>query len=89
MVHHIAQAVKPGEKSMATRLAWFGKLGKAVVDAGAPTMPGKNVSAAGVESVGTKPVTGYSILQAENIDAAIAMAKSGSALADGGQSLPS
>ena len=24
MVHHIAQAVKPGEKSMATWLAWFG-----------------------------------------------------------------
>ena len=85
MVHNISQAVKPGEKSMATWLAWFGKLGKAVVDAGAPTMPGKIVSAGGVKSIGTKPVTGYSILQAENIDAAIAMAKSAPALADGGQ----
>ena len=39
MVHHIAQAVKPGEKSTAARLARFGKPGNAVVDAGTRPFP--------------------------------------------------
>jgi hypothetical protein len=73
------------KKEMAAWLKWFGSLGKAVVDGGAPTMPGKIVSATGVKSIGARPVTGYSILQAENLDAAIALAKGCPNIGEGGQ----
>ena len=62
------------EKSMAAWNKWFAGLGKALIDGGAPTQPGKIVSSDGVKSIGTKPVTGYSILQADSLDGAIALA---------------
>ena len=71
------------EKSMATWMKWFGELGQAVVDGGAPTQPGKIVSKSGVKSVGGKPVAGYSILEAKSLDAATAMAKSHPDIAEG------
>jgi hypothetical protein len=71
------------EKSMATWMKWFGDLGQAVVDGGAPTQPGKIVSKSGVKSVGAKPVAGYSILQARSLDAAIALAQSHPDIAEG------
>jgi len=73
------------EKSMAKWMKWFADLGKAVVDGGAPTQPGKIVSSSGVKSTGAKPVSGYSILQARSLDAALALAKSCPVIADGGQ----
>ena len=63
------------EKTMALWMKWFGDLGKAVVDMGAPTQQGKLVTRSGVKSTGAKPVAGYTILEAKNLDAAIAMAK--------------
>ena len=63
-------------KSMDAWGKWFAGLGKAVVDGGAPLMPGKIVSAAGIKSPRTKLMTGYSIMQAANMDAALKMAKS-------------
>ena len=71
------------EKSMAKWMKWFGDLGKAVVDGGAPTQAGKIVSKSGVKSVGGKPVAGYSILEAKSLDAAIAMANSHPDIAEG------
>jgi hypothetical protein len=55
---------------------WLKGLGKAIVDGGNPTMPGKTVTGSTVKSgaIG-EPVGGYTIVQAENIDAAAAMAK--------------
>ncbi len=73
------------EKSMATWMKWFTALGKSVVDGGAPTQPGKIVSSNGVKSVGAKPVSGYTILQADSLDAAVALAKGCPVIADGGQ----
>jgi len=73
------------EKSMAIWMKWFADLGKAVVDGGAPSQPGKIVGEGGVKSAGAKPVTGYSILQAKSLDAAIALAKSCPVIANGGQ----
>ena len=64
------------EKSMAAWNKWFAGLGKALVDGGAPTQPGKIVSSDGVKAIGAKPVTGYSILQADSLDGAMALAKS-------------
>jgi hypothetical protein len=64
------------KKSMDAWMKWFGAQGKAVVDAGNPTMPGKLVGAGGVKAITGKKVTGYSIFTAESMDAAIAIAKS-------------
>lgn len=72
------------KKSMAAWMAWFGGLGKAVVDSGNPTMPGKIISAAGTRSIGARPVTGYSIIHAESMDAALLMAKNCPHIAEGG-----
>ena len=73
------------KKSMENWLKWFKGLGMAMIDAGAPTMPGKTVSSTGVRNVGAKPVTGYSILQAESMDAAVKIAKTCPIIPDGGQ----
>ena len=67
---------------------WFGKLGSAVVDGGNPFAPAaKHVSSGGKVSdgpVGT-PATGYSILKADSLAAAIELAKGCPVLQDGGQ----
>jgi hypothetical protein len=64
------------KKSMDAWMAWFGKLGKAVVDMGASVKPGKIVGKNGVKAVGANPVTGYTVVKADSLDAAVAMAKS-------------
>lgn len=55
---------------------WFKDMGKAVVDMGNPTMPGKTISSKGAKkgAIGD-PITGYSIIQANDLDAATDMAK--------------
>ncbi len=80
-------ATTPAEqkKSMDAWMGWFGKLGKAVIDAGAPTKPGKIVSKSGAKAVSANPVTGYSIIKADNLDAAVVMAKGCPSIPDGGQ----
>ena len=62
-------------KSMDAWMGWFGKLGKAVVDMGAPTAPGKIIRASGMRAVGKDPVTGYTIIQAADMKAAVELAK--------------
>lgn len=64
---------------------WFGELGKSIVNAGAPTEPVKSVSARGLKAIGAKPVTGYSIFQANSPESAIAMAKSSPQISANGQ----
>jgi hypothetical protein len=78
-------AATPAEqkKSMDAWMAWFGKQGKAVVDAGNPTMPGKLVTKSGVKTITDKVVTGYSVFTAANMDAAVAIAKTSPQLDDG------
>lgn len=80
-------AATPAEqkKSMDAWMGWFAKLGKAVVDAGAPTTPGKLVSKGAAKDVGANPVTGYSIVTAKSLDEAAAMAKGCPSIAEGGQ----
>ena len=80
-----ADAPAKVKKSMEAWTAWFGKLGKAVVEPGSPTLPGKIVHSKGTKSVGAKPITGYTILQADNLDAAVALAKSCPGISEGGQ----
>ena len=76
---------KKAKAAMAAWMKWFQDMGKAVVDAGNPTAPGKVVSPTGVRAVAGEPVTGYSIIQANNLDAAVALAKSSPQIAAGGK----
>jgi hypothetical protein len=65
-----------GAAMMAKWQAWFGTLGDAVVDGGAPVGMSRTVSSSGVaDDGGANPLSGYSIVKADSIDAATEMAK--------------
>ncbi len=68
--------------------AWYGKLGSAVVDGGNPFTPrAKRIASNGTVSdgaVGTM-ASGYSIIKADSLDAAVEMAKGCPILQSGGQ----
>lgn len=70
------ESPEEGAEAMAKWNAWFETMGGAVVDGGNPVGPSKTVSAQGVaDNGGANPLSGYSIVQADTIDAAIEMAK--------------
>jgi len=66
--------VSPEEmkKGMEPWVAWYKKFGKAIVDQGTPLGKGVCIDNKGSSKVETQ-VTGYSIIQAKDIDAAKAM----------------
>jgi hypothetical protein len=74
------------EAVMTAWMNWFGELGDSVVDMGNPTDAGVTVAADGSVSDGggANPVTGYSIISADDLDAAVAKAKGCPVLASGG-----
>lgn len=75
----------PGPEVMAKWMAWFGTMGDAIVDGGAPVGQSSTVSSAGAsEGGGANPVSGYTIVKADSLDAACELAKGCPALASGG-----
>jgi hypothetical protein len=68
--------------------AWYNRLGEAVVDPGNPTSPvAKSIDSHGKVSdgpVGTM-VTGYTIIKADSLDAAVALARGCPVLKSNGQ----
>jgi YCII-related domain len=64
-----------GAAYMAKWKAWMGGLGDAIVDPGMPLGAGKLVSANGVSDRGADLLTGFSIINADNLDAALQMAR--------------
>jgi hypothetical protein len=66
--------------------AWFGTLGDAVVDGGNPTGASTTVVSDGSAKAGggANPVSGYSLINATNLDAAASLAKGCPILAAGG-----
>lgn len=61
---------------MARLGAWFEQMGAAVVDGGAPVGTSKTVSGTGVaDDGGANPLSGYTIVSADDMDGAIALAK--------------
>jgi hypothetical protein len=66
--------------------AWFGALGEAIVDGGNPTGASKTVKADGSTSDGggTNPITGYSLVNAADLESAVSLAKGCPILAAGG-----
>ncbi|MDR3475157.1 MAG: YciI family protein [Devosia sp.] len=75
-----------GQKIMAAWNSWMGGLGKALVDGGNPTGPARTIAKDGKisDGGGANPITGYSIIEAASLDAAVSMAKTCPILASGG-----
>lgn len=74
-----------GEQAMAAWSKWFHDLGDNVVEAGHPVGMSRTVSAGGVaENGGANPLSGLSIVRADNQDAAVELAMGCPILADGG-----
>ena len=74
-----------GQKHMADWMQWMESLGDAVVDRGLAVGQSKTVSAKGVaDDGGANPISGFTVLQAENMDAAIEMTRKSPHLAIGG-----
>ncbi len=63
--------------------AWFGELGDAVVDGGNPTSQSRAISPDGSVMDATSAPTGYSIIKAESLDAAVAVSRRCPVLAGG------
>ena len=69
-------------------MAWFGGMGDAVVDGGNPLGMSKTLTSGGVtDDGGANPVSGYSIVNAADMDAAVEMAKGCPMVADGSGSV--
>ncbi len=65
-----------GAKNMAKWKAWVGGLGDAVVNPGTPLGKSRIVSSLGVsDDGGWNPLIGFSIVKADSMDAALAMAR--------------
>lgn len=65
---------------------WFGALGTAVIDGGAPVGAARTVAPDGTatDGGGANPLTGYSVVEAVDLDAATEMARGCPVLANGG-----
>ncbi|MBS1883438.1 MAG: hypothetical protein JSS97_10855 [Actinobacteria bacterium] len=73
------------EAQMARWERWFGELGAAVVDGGAATGAARTVGAGGaVDDGGSLGMTGFSVVSAADLDAAVALAKGCPVLEVGG-----
>ncbi len=61
------------EEGLQYWMAWKEKSGNAIVDFGAPLMGGTAISPSGEKTTSTKQVSGYSIIQANEVEAAQAL----------------
>ena len=70
----MAASPEEQQKIMAEWGAWYGQMGDAIVDGGAPFADAKHVDANGIADgpLGDTPATGYTVIEAESIDAAAA-----------------
>jgi len=67
-------------------MAWFAGLGEALVDGGNPIGRAHTVHSDGsvTQDGGSNPLTGYSLVSADSIEEAVALAKGCPGLANGG-----
>jgi hypothetical protein len=77
------------DQVMAAWTNWFGTLGDALVDGGNPISQAKAISPDGAVMDATSAPSGYSILKADSLDAAVALAKGCPVLAGGANVLVS
>jgi hypothetical protein len=68
------ESPEAGQQAMAAFMAWAQKTGDALVDPGAPLGPAKVVSSDAVtDGAADGPYGGYSIIEADDLDAAVAL----------------
>jgi hypothetical protein len=81
-----AMATTPAaqKKSNDMWMAWFKNQGKAIADIGAAVKPGKMVGKTGAKAMTGEMVTGYTVVMADNLDAAVAIAKTSPNVMEGG-----
>jgi len=74
------------QATMAEWGEWFGALGSALVDGGAPVGASRTLAADGsaVDGGGANPVSGYSLVTAGSLDEALTLAKGCPVLGKGG-----
>ena len=67
--------------------AWYGKMGAAVADGGAPFGESKRLKGSGIEAgpLGDTPATGYTVIEADSLDAAAAACEDHPHIKHGGQ----
>ena len=84
----IPETPEEGEKVMAAWQAWMGGMDDALVQPGAPVGMSMTVSGTGVaDGGGANPISGYSVVDAADMEAAIAMAKGCPMVVDGSGSV--
>ena len=73
-------------KVMAEWGKWFQDLGPALVDGGNPVMRAKTITSKGSvsEGGGQNPVSGYSLIKANDLDSAVKLARGCPVLSSGG-----
>ncbi len=70
------ESPEEGAKHMAKWKAWVGGLGDAAVNPGTPLGKSRIVSSSGVsDDGGSNPMSGFSVVKADSMDAALEMAK--------------
>jgi hypothetical protein len=72
------------EQMMAAFGAWVASVGDHMVDPGAPLGPSKTVSPEGVSDGGPAGIGGYSLISADDLDAAAVLVKNHPFVARGG-----
>ena len=69
------ESPQDGAAYMAKWKAWMGSVGAAMVDPGMPSGNGKLIGPAGVTDRGADRLTGFSMIDAESLEAAVALAR--------------
>src|SRR5262249_60288772 len=78
IAYHGGKKIESPQESaahMAKWKAWVGDLGDAVVNPGTPLGKGKLVSSGGVSDAGANRLTGFSMVTADSMDAALEIAQ--------------
>jgi hypothetical protein len=83
----MAASPEEQEKIMAEWGEWYGRVGAAIVDGGAPFGEAKHLTGGPVGDgpLGTDPATGYTVVEADSLDAAAALCEGHPHLNHGGQ----
>lgn len=82
------ESPEEGEKVMADWGAWYGSMGAAVLDGGGPAGTSKTVGSGGIsDDGGANPVSGLTIVEAADQDAACEMASGCPLVKDGSGSV--
>jgi len=91
LVYHggqMPESPEEGAKVMQAWTDWFGTLGDALVDGGNPVTQVRTIASNGtVSNGGVNPSSGYSILKADSLDAAVVLARGCPILNGGGGSI--